>query len=163
MCSYLTWNTDTAQNCTEGSIERTTLFVVSFFPIGIGKFYSGEYFNGVFELVQGIIAITSVLVWYYCERKNVKVLSDILLIIGLLLCFALEVGHMICSKQLEPFYIAVMVISLMLTCCLRYYCRLNNSLTVIVTILTMCLLIASDAFMVYFFKELDGHGCPLID
>ena len=168
VCSYLTWSTDTAQNCTEGGIERSTLLVVSFLPLGIGKFYSGEHFNGVFELVQGVIATTSVLVWYCCERKNVKILSDIVLTIGLYLCFALEVGHMVCSKQVEYFYIVVMVISMMLTCCfrcccLRCCCDMNNFLTVIVTISTMCLLIASDAFMVHFFKELDGYGCPLID
>ena len=161
MCSYLSWSTDTAQNCTEGSTERTTLFAVSFIPLGVGKFYSGEYFDGIFELLQGIIAITSVLVWYYCRRKNVKRLSDVLLTIALFLCFALEIGHMICSKLVELFYIIVMVISLVLTCGLRYCC-LNDFLTVIVTISTMCLLIASDALMVYFFKEVDGHGCPLI-
>ena len=161
MCSYLSWSIDTAQNCTEGSTERTTLFAVSFIPLGVGKFYSGEYFNGIFELLQGIIAITSVLVWYYCRRKNVKLLSDVLLTIALFLCFALEIGHMICSKQIELFYIIVMIISMMLTCGLRYCC-LNDFLTVIVTISTMCLLIASDALMVYFIKEVDGHGCPLI-
>ena len=163
MCGYLSWSTDTAQNCTEGSIERTTLFAMSFSPLGVGKFYSGEHFNGIFELLQGIITITSVLVWYYCRRKNVKLLSDILLTIALFLCFALEVGHMICSKQFEPFYIIVMVISLILTCTLRCCCCCNDHLTVIVTISTMCLLTVSDALMVYYVKDVDGYGCPLID
>ena len=162
MCSYLTWSTDTAQNCTEGSIKRSTLFGVSFIPLGIGKFYSGEHFNGIFELVQGVIAITSILVWYYYKCKNTEFLSDILLTLALFLCFALEVGHMVCSKQIEQFYIVVMVISMILTFSLRYCC-MNNFLTIIVTISTMCLLIVSDALMVHFYKKHDGYGCPLID
>lgn len=167
VCRYLPWSTesDDTQNCTEGNIKRSTLFAVSLIPLGFGKFYSGYYFNGLFELVQGLIAIISVLVWYYCcKRPKVKWLSDILLTLGLFLCYAIEVTHMICSKQFELFYIIMLVISLTLTFALRCCCCCCNDLiTVIVTISTMCLLTVGDAFVVQFFKEVDGHGCLLID
>ena len=161
ICDYLPWSTDNAQNCTEGRIERSTLFAVSFMPLGVGQFYSGDYFNGIFELAENVIAITSLLVWYYCKRQNVKLLSDILLTTALVSCCAIEIIHMICSKQVEVLYIITMFISLTLTCTLRCCCC--NNLTVIVTISTMCFLIASDTFMVWYFKEVDGYGCPLID
>ena len=165
ICSYLTtWNTNTSENCTEGRIERLTLFAVSFVPLGVGKFYSGDHFNGLFELAEGLITITSLLVYMWCcsKRQNVKLVSNALLGLALVSCYVIEIIHMICSKQVEPFYIITIVISLILPCILRS-CYCNNAITVIVTISTMLLLMVTDAFMVYFFKENDGYGCPLID
>ena len=137
------------------------MFLLSFVPFGVGKFYSGDYFNGLFELLEGLIAIASIAVWYFCKTKRLKPFYDILLVFALLSCYVIEVTHMICSKQVEAFYIIIMVISLILTCILRYWSC--NNVIVIVTLLTTLFLSASDAFMVWFFKEVDGHGCPLID
>ena len=162
ICSYLPWSTNNAQNCTEGRIKRDTLFIVSFAPLGFGKFYSGDKFNGLFELIEGLIALTSILVWKYCKRQNVKFISDVILALALLSSYMLEIIHMICSKQVEPFYIITIIISLILLCILRCCCCCNNLIIVIVTISTMVLQIVTDALMVHFFKETDGYGCPLI-
>ena len=163
ICSCLPWSTNNTHNCTEGRIRKDTLFKVSFLPLGIGKFYSGDHFNGLFELIECFITLTSILVWYFCKHQNVKYISDVLLALALLSCYVLEIIHMICSKQVEPFYIITIVISPILLCILRCCCCCNNLITVIVTISTMLLLTVTDAIMVYFVKENDGYGCPFID
>lgn len=162
ICSYLPWSTNNNQKCTDGGIERDTLFILSFFPLGIGKFYSGDHFNGLFELIECSITLTSILVWYCCKRQNVKFISDVLLALALVSCYVLEIAHMICSEQVEPFYIITIVISLILPC-IQCCCSCCNNHIIIMTVSTMLLLIATDAIMVRFFKENDGHGCPLID
>ena len=163
ICSYLPWSTDNNQNCTEGGIKRDTLFILSFLPMGIGKFYSGDNFNGLFELIECFITLTSILAWYISKRQNVKLISDVLLALALISCYVLESAHMICSKQVEPFYIITIVISVILLCGLRCCCCCNNLIIIIVTVSTMLLLLVTDAFMVLFFKKNDGYGCPLID
>ena len=164
ICSYLSWST--TRNCTEfEGIKRSTLFKVSLLPLGISKFYSGDHFNGSFELAEGFITITSLLVWWCCKRHNVKIISDVLLALALLSCYVLEIIHMICGEQLELFYIITIIISLSLPCVLQCCCSCcckSTNLIVIVTISTMLLLILTNAFMVYFVKENDGYGCPLI-
>ena len=165
MCSYLSWST--TRNCTEfEGIKRNTLLKVSFIPMGISKFYSGDYFNGLFELAENFITITSLLVWWCCKRQNVKLIADVLLALTFVSCNVLEIFHMICSKQVEPFYIITFIISLILPCVLQWCCSCcckSTHLIVIVTISTMFLLILTDAFMVHFVKENDGYGCPLIN
>ena len=131
--------------------------------MGIGKFYSGDHFNGLFELIECLITLASILVWYCCKHQNVKLLSDVLLAVALISCYILEIAHMICSGQVEPFYIITIIISLILPCVLRCCCCCNSFITIIVTVSTMLLLIVTDALMVRFFKENDGNGCPLID
>ena len=167
ICSHLPWSTDNNQNCTEGGIKRDTLFKLSFLPMGIGKFYSGDHFNGLFELIECFITLTSIIVWYICRRQkcqNVKLISDVLLVLALISCYALEIAHMMCSEQVEPFYIITIIISVILPCILRCCCcYCNNLIIIIVTVSIMLLLIVTDALMVRFFKENDGYGCPLID
>lgn len=165
ICSYLPWSSTDDQNCTEGRINRNTLTFVSLLPLGISNFYSGNHFNGLIELVEGFITVASFLVWWYCTRRCVQLFANILLALALLSVFVVEVIHMICSKQVEPFYIIAMVISPILPFTLRCccYCSNNNITMVIVTISTMLVLSLGDALMVNFIKKVDGYGCPLID
>lgn len=169
MCGYVSWSNQFFREvpCSEKQLlNKPAVMKASLFSfIGMGNFYSEHYFNGAFELVQGVIAIFLVTIWpsWLCKlREHVKNLISVGLLILLIVSNILEAIHMFCTGIFEVYFM-IMIISLILASCLRYKCGIQLQCTTFSMIIalsnvTLNTLLISNLLMVEFNFKLDGHS-----
>jgi len=141
------------------AVLRLSLFSI----IGLGNFYSGHYFDGTFEFVEGVITVFLVIMWpqQLCKLpEHLKNIISVNMMILLILWNTVQVIHMYCSKSFNPYFVILIfsiIFTIFLQCKYRFQCR---TFSMIVAVLITVLNTASNLFMFEFDFKLDGYGCP---
>ena len=142
---------------------------------GICNFYSGNNFDGVFELVEGLIALFSICCGciYCCDEiqhrnDDTHPLLVCELACSLLLAAISIVRCVICtvltnSFELYEFSLAMttVVISLIFCCCGCADRRCLMASTIVNVIVVGLMETIRDVYMASY-NENDGNGCPIV-
>ena len=124
-CEYLVWSKQIFSNITssstcfeEQSLYKTVVLKSSLLSIiGLGKFYSKHYFDGVFELVEGAIATFLVLLCPGCLcklKENIKTFISAAVLFLLIVCHVIELIHM-CRSRSFKIHSVTLITSLLFT------------------------------------------------
>ena len=195
ICDYLPWSKDpsngTTSDCSKHqAVNKNVALLLSIGSVfGLDDFYTGNFLDGVFALVQGVITILSILIslcTWRCSKclkcfkciRIFKIFSDITLTILLAICILSEITHMIinCDNSTEFYEIIYNIVTIILfffTCYLRYskFCRWceekhpklsRRLMATLITIVVMLINTIVDFLLVWYDKRLDGNGCPFL-
>ena len=172
LCECIAWSKSLFNNITsfttcaeELPLYKGTVLINSLFSIiGLGNFYSKNYFDGVFELVEGAITVLLIIIypsWFCKVKEQVKTVISAVLLFLLIICNILEGILMYCSKEFNKPYIPILIISLVLAGVLQYKYGLQCK-TFVITISTLITILntVTNLFLFEFDLKLDGDGCP---
>ena len=155
---------------------RSTTIILSMIPLsGINKLYSGNYFDAVFEGLEGVIALISICKCYCCCRYLDDVRKDdnhpllacracrsfLLILINVARYVISEVSTE--SLQLYEFSLMMtsIVIPLLFFCCgcVKKKCWF---VSIILNLITVGLMeVTRDIYMATY-SDSDGNGCPFV-
>ena len=151
--------------CTERELlYKVTVVKRSWFSvIGLGNFYSEHYYDGVFELVEGLITAALVFIWprWLCEvQECLKTFISGAALFLLLLCHTVDVVYMVCEETFKLHFV-ILIISSLSAGLLWWKYRLQfKTIVMIISVLISIINTASNLFMFEFDLKLDGYGCP---
>ena len=175
VCEYVSWSKSMFNNITSFTtcaeqlpLYKKTVLIGSLFSIiGLGNFYSKNYFDGAIELGEGVITITTVILIIICSRwfckvqKQIKTGISLVLLILLIFCNILEGVLMYCNKAFDKPHIPISIVSLVLAGFLGCKCGLQFKTFVIITSTLITILnTVTNFFLFKFDLKLDGDGCP---
>ena len=137
---------------------------------GISNFYSGNIFDGAFELVEGLVALISICCCcVYCFNEDQCDDNPLLFFWSFLLATINIVRCIICALSTNSFEFSyelslamvTAVISIILCCCgcAEKRCVIAS---VIVNVIVVVLMEMIKDFYMAVTNENDGNGCPII-
>ena len=133
--------------------------------IGLSNFYSGHYFDGAFEFVEGVITVFLLFIWphWLCKiQERIKNLISVATVILLIIAHIVDIIYMYCSRKFNS-HILILIFSSVLVGLLQYKYRLQlKTLVMILSVLITIMNTASNLFLFEFSLKLDGYGCPFI-
>ena len=169
-----------ADDCrgTAAAVYRSTTQALSIIPLsGINKIYSGNYFDAVFEVLEGVIALISIFYCCCCCCNFDDVCKDDdhpLLAWGTILSFLLAfidvVRYVISEASIESFQlyefslmITSIVIFLVFFCCgfhsANKSCWIASFILNVIAVGLMEMI--RDIYMATI-SDSDGNGCPFV-
>ena len=132
--------------------------------IGLGNFYSENYFDGAFELVEGVVTVVLIIIcprWFCKVQEQIKTFISVAMLTLLITCNTIEGILMYCSKAFNKPHIPILVISFILAGSLTYKCGLQlKTFVMVISILITILNTVNNLGMVELDLKLDGDGCP---
>ena len=157
-------------------VYRHTTIALSKIPLtGISNFYSGNTFDGVFELVEGLVALFSICCCtcclYCCEgfqhRHDDNPVLYCQLFWSLLLAAINIVRYVICTNSFEisyEFFLAMVTVVIPLIfcrcgCVVEKRCLIASAIVNVIVVGLMEMI--KDGYMAAN-NENDGNGCPFI-
>ena len=172
LCEYVTWSKSLFDNITSFTtcaeklpLYKETVLMESLFSIiGLGNFYSENYFDGAFELVEGAVTVVLIIIcprWFCKVQEQIKTFISVAMLTLLIICNSIEGILMYCSKVFNKPHIPIFIISFILAGTLTYKCGLQlKTLVMVISILITILNTVANLFMVELDLKLDGDGCP---
>ena len=132
--------------------------------IGLGNFYSENYFDGALELVEGVVTVVLIIIsprWFCKVHEQIKTVISAAMLTLLIICNTIEGILMYCSKAFNKPHIAISLISLVVAVILKYKCGLQfKTFVMTISILITIFNTVTNLFMFKFDLKLDGDGCP---
>ena len=157
---------------TNGPVDYfTTSFLSILSCFGLSSFYIGNYFTGVCELVNGIMALMSIFASCFCynswRNQHDNNATSTALLVGIVIAILdiAKVLYMANTGSVEIIEIIVMIISIIIVCT---HCTENDTnrchgiiTTLFITMMTAVLETIRNIYAVQHYGR-DGNGCPLV-
>ena len=172
VCEYVSWSKSLFDNITsfttcaeELPVYKGTVLIDSLFSIiGLGNFYSKNYFDGAIELMEGAITVILIIIcprWFCKVKEQIKFGISVALLILLIFCNILEGVLMGCNKAFNKPHIPILIVSLFIAGILQYRCGLQfKTFVIIISTLITIFNTITNLFLFEFDFKLDGDGCP---
>ena len=152
---------------TQGGVDKITMQLLSFIPIGLSSFYSGKRFGGFVELLHVIFLK---LIIHCMEKTDNLNISDYIIepieMLYIFILLILDTAKIILAVTSEEALIEIIIFTLtMIISCYGYYIqqrRFHFMKALIMTGSMMVFQYVKHVLMVLFNIESDVNGCTLI-